>query len=62
MEDDIELDEISSSTARSRRIVSLRYLAVVRRDSSLVRLYRLPHRISAVGKKGGGPISEVRIG
>ena len=51
----IELDEMSfRAVARSRGIVWLRYLAVVRRDSSLVWLYRLPYRISA---GGGGPIS-----
>ena len=61
MGDDIELDEISSrAIARSRRIVWLRYLAVVRRGSSLVWLYRLPYRISAAGQEGGGPISVVR--
>ena len=54
MGDDIELDEISfRAVARSQRIVWLRYLAVVRRGSSLVWLYRLPYRISAASQGGG---------
>ena len=51
---DVELDEVS--VERGHGIVWLRYLAVVRRGSSLVWLERLPYRITTAGQGGGGPI------
>eukprot|EP00439_Symbiodinium_sp_Y106_P017883 s1011_g2.t1 len=55
---DVELDEISfRSIGRAHGIVWLRYLAVVRRGSSLVWLKRLGNRITRKGQGGGGPIS-----
>ncbi|OLQ14440.1 hypothetical protein AK812_SmicGene1387 [Symbiodinium microadriaticum] len=55
---DVALDEISfRSVGRAHGIVWLRYLAVVRRGSSLLWIEPLPYRISSAGQGGGGPIS-----
>ena len=53
------MDEISfRSVGRQHGIVWLRYLAAVRRGSSLIWIDRLPCRISrGEGQGGGGPIS-----
>ena len=59
---DVELDEVSfRSVERGHGIVWLKYLAVVRRGSSLVWLERLPYRITTAGEGGGGPISVAEL-
>ena len=59
---DVELDEIAfRSVERGDGVVWLRYLAVVRRGSSLVKLERLPYRVTAGGQSGGGPTSVAEL-
>ena len=58
---DVELDEISfRSVARANGVVWVRFLAIVRRGSSLVWIHR-PYRVSESGQGGGGPISQYEL-
>ena len=59
---DVELDEICfRSLARAHGVVWVRFLAAVRRGSSLVWIHKLPYRITDSGKGGGGPISDEEL-
>ena len=62
---DVEVDEICfRSVARAHGVVWVRFLAAVRRGSSLVSLvwiHKLPYRITDSTKGGGGPISHQEL-
>ena len=43
-------------------VVWVRFLAAVRRGSSLVWIHKLPFRVTESGKGGGGPIFQTELG